>query len=158
MCYDSVFTTSYINVADMDVLEVGYELSFLDSILRLLGTYVVVPVSGLESDGVACDVGHIDMVDEDVLSLSASLDSTLETKSCVCALEGVVAYQDVLHATRELASNDETAMSVIYGVVLNVDILARTCLDTAFASSSLHADTVVARINDVVDDEYILTA
>ena len=65
--YDAVLASANIYIADVDILEVWNELSFLDSLLRLLGTYVVVPVSGLESDGVACDVGHIDMVDEDVL-------------------------------------------------------------------------------------------
>ncbi len=90
--------------------------------------------------------------------VAASFHGALESQSGICALEGVVANHDVLHAAREFAADNETAMSMIYGIVLDVDILARTGFYSSCSCATLHADTVIAGIHDVVDDEYILAA
>ena len=49
-------------------------------------------------------------------------------------------------------------MSVVNGVVLDVDVLARTSLDSCCSCATLHADTVITGINDVVDDKHVLAA
>ena len=47
---------------------------------------------------------------------------------------------------------------MVNGVVLDVDVLARTSLDTCCSCATLHADTVITGINDVVDDKHVLAA
>ena len=64
--YDTVLAATHVDVAHVDVLEVWQVLLFYWGCL-LLGSHVIVPVGGLEGDGISCNVGHIDMVDEDVL-------------------------------------------------------------------------------------------
>lgn len=49
-------------------------------------------------------------------------------------------------------------MSVVNGVVLDVDVLARASLDSCCSCTTLHADTVITGINDVVDDKHVLAA
>lgn len=122
MGYDTILATSYIDVADMNVLEVR-NIFLLDRGSLFLGSYMVVEVSCLESDGIARDVRHVDMVDEDILGSATSLHCTLESQASVGALESVVAYHDILHATRKLATNHKTAMGVIYRIVLDIDVL-----------------------------------
>ena len=78
MGYDAVLATSHVDVAHVDVLEVWQKLLFYRGCL-LFGSHMVVEVGGLEGDGIARDIGHINVVDEDVLALSTSLHGTLET-------------------------------------------------------------------------------
>ena len=73
MSHNAILATTYIDVADVDVLEVR-QIFLLDGSRWHLGTYMVVEVGGLEGDGIARDVGHIDVVDEDVLRSATSLD------------------------------------------------------------------------------------
>ena len=49
-------------------------------------------------------------------------------------------------------------MGMIYGIVLDIDILARTGFYSCSSCATLHADSVIAGIHDVVYDEYILAA
>ena len=155
MSHNAILATTYIDVADMDVLEVR-QIFLLDGSRWHLGTYMVVEVGGLEGDGVARDVGHVDVVDEDVLRSATSFGCTLEAQACICTLEGIVAYHDVLHTARELASNHKTAMGMVNGIVLDVDVLARTSRNTCCSSAAFHADAIVASIHDVVDNQYVL--
>lgn len=157
--HNSVLASSYIYITYMYVLKVRDKLSFLCcGAVWLLGAYVVVPVGGLEGNGITRDVGHIDVVYEDVLSFSATFYRTLETHSGICALECIVANQNVFHTTRKLAAYNKTAVCVVYGVVLYVDVLAGAGFHACFSSSALHADAVVAGVYDVVDDEHVLAA
>ena len=156
MRHDSILAATYIDVADMNILEIWQEFLFYRDCL-LLGTYVVVKIGSLESDSIACNIGHVDMVDINILALTASFHSTLESQSGICALEGIVSYNNVFHTAREFATDYKTAMSMVYGVVLDVDILAWTRFHASRTSSALHADTVIASINYVVDNQYVFT-
>ena len=49
-------------------------------------------------------------------------------------------------------------MSMVNGVVLDIDVLARTSLYSCSSCATLHADAVVAGINDIVDDKHVLAA
>lgn len=66
MCFNTCFATSYVDVAHVDILKVWQEFLLYGSCL-LLGTYMVVKISGLKGDGCILDIGHVDMVDIDVL-------------------------------------------------------------------------------------------
>ena len=154
MRHDSILAATYIDVADMNVLEIWQEFQFYRGCL-LLGTYVVVKIGSLESDSIACNIGHVDMVDINILALTASFHGTLESQSGICALESIVSYNNVFHASREFATDYKTAMSVIYGIVLDIDILTWTCFHASCTSTALHADTVIASIDHVVDNQYI---
>jgi hypothetical protein len=81
---------------------------------------------------------------------------TFESQSRVGARKSVFPYHDVLHAARKFGADDETAMSVIHGVVHNQDVFARTSVYAAFAGTAFHADAVIANIQGVVHDEHIL--
>ena len=155
MSHDAVLATTYVDVAHVDVLEVGQKLLLYWGCL-LLGSHVVVPISGLEGDGVARNIGHIDVVDEDILRCSTSLHATLESQSGVCALEGVVANHDVLHAARKFTADNKTAMGMVNSIVLDVDVLARASFHASFSCAALHADAVIASIHDIVDNEHVL--
>ena len=84
--------------------------------------------------------------------------SDVPPQAGVGSLEGVVAYYDVLHAATELTADDKTAMGMINGVVLDVDVFTRTGCNTGSTCATLHADTVITCIYHVVDDEYVLAA
>ena len=66
MGYDAIFASTYINITDVDVLEVRQIFLFYRLGL-LFGSHVVVPIGGLEGDGITSDIGHVDMVDIDIL-------------------------------------------------------------------------------------------
>ena len=56
------------------------------------------------------------------------------------------------------STDDKTAMGMINGVVLDVDVFTRTGCNTGSTCATLHADTVITCIYHVVDDEYVLAA
>ena len=64
--YDAILAATNIDVADVDVLEV-WQVFLLYWLCLLLGSHVVVPIGGFEGDGITCDIGHVDMVDIDIL-------------------------------------------------------------------------------------------
>ena len=66
MCFNTCFATSYVDVPPVDILKVWQEFLLYRSGL-LLGTYMVVKISGLTGDGCLLDIGNLDMVDIDVL-------------------------------------------------------------------------------------------
>ena len=114
------------DVADVDVLKLGRPSLFCLGERGCLSVVagMAVHVVALEDDGFQCDVVHHDVADENLFRASAATKSALEAQTHVGAAERVVAHHHAAHPCCRLATEHETAVGMVHGVVSHDDILA----------------------------------
>ena len=75
------------HTADLDIAELGQE--FLAGGLTSRGAHGIVGIGGFEGDGLALDVVHEDVADEDAAGLAPTAGAALEAQPRVGARKGV---------------------------------------------------------------------
>ena len=101
----------------------------------------------VESKGIARDVDHVDILDEDILDDTTASASTLEAQPGVGAIEEAVADQDVASPAAHLAADDETSMTMQDDTAFDENILTRHVPATPLlVLAALDADGVIADI------------
>ena len=111
----------------------------------------------VESNGVALDVEHGNVVNEDVLNHATTPTATLEAKTDIGAEELAIGHMDVFHTTTHFRTHYKASMSCKYGATVYHHILTRfATLASILVLTALDADSVVASIELAVHDERIL--
>ena len=111
----------------------------------------------VENHPVADDILHVDMVAPYILYQAAATARALEAEPHIGTDKAAAAHLDILHASRHLAADDESAMSVIYGAVADDEIAAfsritpSVCIFTGF-----DADGIIPHVEEGSGEDDVL--
>ena len=155
---------SAVDVLDVDVAEGwGSDIHRLClDIVHLLAAFQYLnhrfsSVVEVESDGIALDVKHGDIVDENVFHYATTSTATLETQTYIGAEELTIRHMDILHATTHLRTYHKAAMACKHSTTVHHHILTRfATLSAVRVLATLDADAIVASIELAIHDKRIL--
>ena len=135
------------HIINMYVVELGDELVFGVGGSSSFPPRRPIDIVTLEDDSFVGDVGHHNIRDINLLCLTPTTYSALEAKTGVGARESALSHHKALGATHVLTTYDKSAMGMIYGIVLNKNILTTIYQRFLLVFATLHAQSVITGIH-----------
>lgn len=162
-------------VVDVDVVHsIGFVYAVdLDAVTGLLASDVLHPdvvdvrnmstlgflarfVIDIDTQDALATLAYTDVTHEDILGFATTTGVGLETEHTVevGGIHVTIFGKDVLDTCGDLATDDNSAMSVLHGTTTNDNITSRTCVTTTIGiSTALDGNTIVSGMEDAILDK-----